>query len=129
VLTEGLSEAEVRSYVDRSTPMINRGLGVANRALSGRDPGFSAVSALILFFAARVVQRMSLLALAYLPVLAAFSLPKVYEMRKDEIDRALDTARTKLTAFHDKYLATILSKIPRAGGASPAESSSLRKQE
>ena len=129
VITEGLAEAEVRSYADRATPVLNRGLRLAHRALGGQEPGFSALVVFIFFVAGRVAARLSLLGMAYLPVLAAFTLPKVYELRKDEIDRGLDAGRAKVTAVHDKNLASVLAKIPRARGASPAESSSTRKQE
>ena len=70
----------------------------------------------------------NLLLLAYLLVLAAFTLPKGYELKKDEVDGLVDTARVHVTAVHDKFLAPVLAKIPRASTARPAESSSTKKE-
>jgi len=128
-LTEGIPEAQLRAYADKATPMINSGLNQARRALDGSSPLFSLGVAGSFFVAGKIAASMSLLAMAYLPLLAAFTLPKVYEMKKDEIDQGLTVGREKATAVHDKYLATILSKIPRAQAPSPAESSSMRKAE
>ena len=46
-------------------------------------------------------------------VLVAFLAPKVYEMRKDEIDGYLEVAKEKLKVFY-KQLESSLQKIPSA---------------
>lgn len=87
---------------------------------------FTLIAAAGLFATARISAFLSLLTLAYLPVLAAFTLPKVYELRKDDIDQGMNTGRAKLTSVYDKYVAGIVAKIPRAGAPSPAESTSRK---
>lgn len=62
-------------------------------------------------------------------VLAAFTVPKVYEMKKDEIDGAIDKARSQATSVYDKYMRSVVNSIPRASAAKPAESSSQKKEE
>ena len=57
--------------------------------------------------------------------------PKLYEMRKDQIDAGLDAGRAKATEVYDKYVASSLKNvdkyIPKAQVA--AESSSTQKEE
>lgn len=55
--------------------------------------------------------------------------PQVYELKKAEIDAALDKARAHLTQFNDRYLHKVVSRIPRYTPAKPAESSSAQKEE
>jgi hypothetical protein len=128
-LIEGIPEAQLRAYADKATPVINSGLSQLKRAVDGSSPVFSLGVAGGCFVAGKIAASMSLLAMAYLPLLAAFTLPKIYELKKDEIDQGLTVGREKATAVHDKYLAAILSKIPRAQAPSPAESSSMRKMD
>ena len=127
VLSMGLDAGQVQSAVGRITPLVNRALAFANRALNGTEPLLSFTMAVSLYFAARVASCCPVLVLAYLPVLAAFTLPKVYEQKKVEIDSGIDTVRAKATGFYDKYLAAVVTRIPRAMPASPASSSNTRK--
>jgi hypothetical protein len=106
---------------------VNHALSFVNRILSGRDPTLSVIIGIVLWVVSRVAAMMSLLSLAYLPVLLAFTIPKVYELRKDEIDAGLNAGRAKVTEIHDKYLANVLAMIPKAAPA-PAESSSTTRK-
>lgn len=126
ILSQGIPEAQLRAYADRAAPYINKGLSYLYRVLNGRDPVTSLLIAVSIYLGGKVAASVSLLTLAYLPVLFLFTLPKIYEMKKDEIDRVYDSARTHATAFYDNYLAAIIEKIPRARGASPAQSSTTR---
>ncbi len=129
LVTEGVAEADLRAAAERLAPALNRGLALTHRALGGREPLLSAGVAGALYVAGKAAARVSLATAAFLPVLAAFTLPKVYELRKEEVDAGIDTARARLTAVYDAHLAGIVRRIPRAGPASPAESSSVRKQQ
>jgi hypothetical protein len=53
----------------------------------------------------------------------------VYEVKKDEIDGALDKGRSQFTTVYDKHVHKYVAMIPRATPAKPAESSSDRKEE
>ena len=59
------------------------------------------------------VMRMACGSMRFLGVLAAFLAPKVYEMRRDEIDGYLEVAKEKLKVLF-KQLESSLQKIPRA---------------
>lgn len=126
VLSEGVGEPQVRAFAERLTPAVNRALALAHRALSGREPLVSLATAGGLYAAAMLASRVSLITLAYLPVLAAMAVPKVYELRKDEIDRGIDSGRGMATSAYDQFVAPVVARIPRAAAASPA-SSSTRK--
>lgn len=126
ILSQGIPEAQLRAYADRAAPYLNKGLSFMYRVLNGRDPMTSILIASSIYLGGKVAASVSLLTLAYLPILVLFTVPKIYEMKKDEIDRVYDSARTHATAFYDKYLAAIIEKIPRARGASPAQSSTTR---
>jgi Reticulon len=128
-LKEGVSESDVRTYADRATTFINKGLGYAYRLANGREPALTGAAAGALYFVARLASTFSLLGLAYMAVLAAFSVPKVYELKKDEIDAAIDKIRSQATSAYDKYGAVVVNRIPRAATAKPAESSSQAKKE
>lgn len=82
-----------------------------------------------LYMLARLTSAFSLLGLVFAVVVLAFSLPKVYELRKDQIDAGVDAARKQTTQLYDTYLHSIVSKIPKASNAKPAESSTAKKAE
>lgn len=50
----------------------------------------------VLYLVARAASMVSLLGLMYGALLLLFTLPKLYEMRKDEIDGALDRLRAQV---------------------------------
>ncbi|GAB4818885.1 hypothetical protein N2152v2_005931 [Parachlorella kessleri] len=129
VLREGVSEAEVRPYVEKSTLYVNKALAFAHRLATGREAALSGSAIAFLYTVAKVSSLFSLVGLAYTVVLLAFTLPKVYELKKDDIDAAVDQARKQLTTVYDKYLHKYASRIPRASTAKPAESSTFVKKE
>lgn len=129
LLKEGVSEAQAKDYAAKATVHINKGLSFAHRLATGREPVLTGTVAGALYAVARLAALFSLLSLGYGLVLAAFVVPKVYELKKDEIDGALDKARTQITSLNDKYFSKVMAKIPRHTPAKPAESSSERKEE
>ncbi len=48
-------------------------------------------------------------------VLLAFTLPKGYELKRDEVDGVVGVARSKLDELYGKFNDAVLSKIPKAG--------------
>lgn len=129
LLREGLSEAEVKGYAEKATVYVNKGLAYTHRLATGKDAALSGVAIAFLYAVAKLSGVFSLIGLAYTVVLAGFSLPKVYELKKEEIDHAVDNARKQLTTVYDKYLHKYASMIPRASSAKPAESSTIKKEE
>jgi hypothetical protein len=129
LLKNGISEAEVRAHADRVAGVLNMALGYGYRLGTGREPALTGAVAGTLYFTARLASTFSLLGLTYAAVLTAFTVPKVYEMKKDEIDGAIDQARSQATSVYDKYMRSVVNRIPRAAAAKPAESSSQKKEE
>jgi hypothetical protein len=98
LLTSGVDEAAARQAADKARAALNVGLGLGGRVLSGEDASLSLRAAALLFLAARVGRVITPVGLLYLAVLALFTLPKAYELRKDEFDRAHDTVRRQAEA-------------------------------
>ncbi|PSC72227.1 reticulon B2 [Micractinium conductrix] len=129
VLSEGIKEADVKNFAEKATAHINKGLAYARRLATGREPVLTGSVVGVLYFVGRLAGLVSIVGLAYTAVLAAFTAPKVYELKKPEIDAMIDKARAQWTSVYDKHLHKIVSKIPRHPPAKPAESSSDRKEE
>lgn len=131
VLKEGISEAQLRAYAERAAPMINRVLTLVRTVLTGSNPVLSGGVVAGLLAIAFLAARISLLTACYIVIVLLFTLPKLYEMRKDQIDAGLDAGRAKATEVYDKYVASSLKNvdkyIPKAQVA--AESSSTQKEE
>ena len=127
-ISQGIPEAQLRSYADKATPVVNKILSHAKSALDGTAPGFSLGLAFVLGTFGRIAAVVPILVMAYVPLLAAFTLPKVYELYKDQIDSGITAGREQATKLYEK-LQPILSKIPRAQAAAPAASSTMKKAE
>jgi hypothetical protein len=124
IFTEGIPEADMRRAVEKLLPYVNKSLHFIHRVLSGKDILMSVWLGAVLYLAHRVLETVSLLAVAYSFVVIVFTMPKVYEMYHDQIDEAVNMFRQKATFVYDAYLAKLLKKIPSAGNqATPAESS------
>ncbi|WIA44455.1 hypothetical protein OEZ86_007204 [Tetradesmus obliquus] len=96
ILRTGLDEAAVRTLAEKLRVATNDLLALVNALLSGNDLMLTgkAVGALwIIGSVGRIITPMGLL---YTAVLGLFTLPKVYEMRKDEIDEYLGKAQSTM---------------------------------
>lgn len=129
MLKEGVHATEAKDMAEKATVYANKGLAYANRLATGREPLLTGSVVGVLYVVGKVAGMVSILTLAYLSLLAAFTAPKVYELKKDEIDGLVDKARAQWTIVYDKHLHKIVAKIPRHTPAKPAESSSDRKEE
>jgi hypothetical protein len=76
--------------------------GYVNKLITGRSPSLSVSVCVALYTIAGVAERVSMMGLLYTLCLLAFSLPKLYELRKAEIDAVVDKAREQLTYIYDK---------------------------
>lgn len=69
---------------------------LSGKILSGEDIGLSLRAAVLLFFAARLGRIITPVGLLYMAIVGLFTLPKVYELRKDELDAAHDAVRRQV---------------------------------
>lgn len=115
VLTNGLSEDDVRKYGEAVRPLANKVLGVLGVLVSGKDLKLSAMVISGAYSAARIFAVVGPITLGYLVVLLAFTLPKGYELKRDEVDGVVGVARNKLDELYGKFNDAVLSKIPKAG--------------
>jgi hypothetical protein len=122
-LTSGIDESAARQAADKARVAANALLSLAGRVLSGEDAGLSLRAAALLYVTARVGRVVTPVGLVYLAVLALFTLPKAYELRKDEFDRAHDTVRKQAEALAGQarqQVGDVVSRLtPRKQGAAP----------
>merc|ERR1712129_324699 len=71
-----------------------------------------------LWVTAKIGNLFEIVTLCYLVVLAAFVVPKVYEMKKDQTDELMAVASKQITTYYNVVQEQVMSKI---GGKSKAE--------
>ena len=105
----------------------------AYRLVSGKDILLAGQAALALFALGKVASWFTSLGLVFVAAVLAFSLPKIYELRKGEIDGLAAKAADQGKAHYKKFLEPYVAKIPRAstavGGASSAAAAPAKKAE
>lgn len=121
LLREGISESQAKSLVDSYVPMVNKGLAFAYRVATGKDPILAGKAVVALIVISKLGKVFSVLSWAYLTVLVAFIAPKLYELKKPEIDDALATGQARTKQLYDQHVAPQMAKIPRASSATPAK--------
>lgn len=97
VLKRGVTEQEVQAVAQRGTVLINRVLGFLKRVLHLTDPIATGQTAAALYTVARIAGLVSPVTLAFVLVLLAFTLPKIYELRKPQIDDAVATLKVQVS--------------------------------
>ncbi|CAD7702309.1 unnamed protein product [Ostreobium quekettii] len=110
---DGVSDDDILKVAQKLTPAINDALGVVHRTITGADMVLAAKVCGALFVIAKIGGCFSLFTLCYIGVLAAFALPKVYELKKDEIDGAAAKALEQAKTLYSKAEA-MAKQIPKA---------------
>lgn len=113
-LREGVSEADARNLAEKLRAPANDVLAVVGRVLSGKDIKLSGMVAGALFISRWVFGYVSVLTLAYTVLVLAFTVPKLYEMRKNDADHVVALVRTKYTEAYQQFDAKVASRIPAA---------------
>lgn len=113
---DGINEDEVKKIAQKLAPAINDGLGVAHRMITGADLLLAAKVCGALFVIGRIGGWFSFFTLVYLACFAAFVLPKVYELKKDEIDNVAGKVLEQVKALYSKAEG-MAKKIPKAAAA------------
>jgi hypothetical protein len=102
----------------------------AYRLVSGKDIILAGQAALALFALGKVAAWFTSLGLVFVAAVLAFSVPKIYELRKGEIDGLAAKAADQGKAHYKKFVEPYVAKIPRAstavggGGGSAAAAAS-----
>jgi len=119
ILQEGVSEGDLKGLVEEYTPLLNKGIALAHRVFTAKDAVLAAKVIGVLFVISKLGKVFSVLTWAYVVVLLAFSLPKIYELKKHEIDSGLSQAQSQAQKIHSQYVAPNLAKIPRGSTSTP----------
>jgi len=114
ILAEGISETNVKRTAEEYTPMINQCLALAHRMLTGKEVVLTGKVLAVLYVVSRLGKVFSVLTWAYVVLLLAFSIPKLYELKKPEIDRGIDQASKQAQRINEQYVAPSIAKIPRS---------------
>jgi hypothetical protein len=93
LLRTGLDETTVRTLAEKVRVAANQGLAFVSRILSGADLILTFKTLVALWVAGWVGRLITPVGLLYTAILGLLTIPKVYEMRKDEIDNAVSQAR------------------------------------
>eukprot|EP01026_Neomeris_dumetosa_P049429 TRINITY_DN43082_c0_g1_i2.p2 TRINITY_DN43082_c0_g1~~TRINITY_DN43082_c0_g1_i2.p2 ORF type:complete len:216 (+),score=17.64 TRINITY_DN43082_c0_g1_i2:283-930(+) len=110
----GISEKDVQEFTQNHIETINKALEIIHRLASGKDTLLTLKAAGALFAITRVFSIFSPFTLAYLVAFFAFTVPKFYEMRKDEIDVVGEELSIYVQQGYDFLKVTVLDKIPTA---------------
>eukprot|EP01024_Parvocaulis_polyphysoides_P022341 TRINITY_DN20703_c0_g1_i1.p1 TRINITY_DN20703_c0_g1~~TRINITY_DN20703_c0_g1_i1.p1 ORF type:complete len:260 (+),score=26.91 TRINITY_DN20703_c0_g1_i1:96-782(+) len=113
-LANGLTEKDVQELTTKYLDSVNKGLSFIYRLASGKDIVLTGKAVAALFMVAKLFQTIDPFSLAYLIAFVSFTAPKIYEVRKDEIDAALDKAVIAIRQGYDMLKEKVLDKIPTA---------------
>eukprot|EP01025_Chloroclados_australasicus_P060944 TRINITY_DN78_c0_g2_i1.p2 TRINITY_DN78_c0_g2~~TRINITY_DN78_c0_g2_i1.p2 ORF type:complete len:301 (-),score=26.48 TRINITY_DN78_c0_g2_i1:422-1324(-) len=112
---DGLTAKDIQEFAEKYLDQINMVLSNLYRVLSGTDAALSIKVVGALFVVTQVFRWFSPLTLAYLVIVIAFTVPKFYELNKDQCDKYLKIAHDKVAELYKKFDEQVLKKIPKAG--------------
>jgi riboflavin kinase len=124
VIQNGVTESQVRSFAEKATGPINKLFAFTKRVISGQDVFLSLQVAAALYVFGRLGNYFTSLGLVYIVVVLAFTLPKVYELKKDEIDAVVRKLYGQSKTYYKQYAEPYVQKIPRASTSTSTHSTS-----
>lgn len=110
VLRTGVDEATAKQLAEKLRVNLNKALAVVRRIISGDELLLTAKAAAALFVTGALGRVATPLGLLFAAVLALFTLPKLYELRKDDVDAGLSTARSHA----ERHYTTVRAKVDEA---------------
>lgn len=121
VVRHGVSDSQMKSGAEKTTAIINKILAFTNRVFTGKEVVLSAQVAGALFLIGKVGNWFTSLGLLYTLVILAFTLPKAYELKKDEVDKFAAKAHHHGKEHYSKYVEPYVNKIPRASTSTSSQ--------
>jgi len=132
VLKTGIDENTMRAGAERLRVIINRGLAKSGGILGGQDMSAAIKCFGALWIIGAVGRIITPVGMLFTMVLGLFTLPKVYEMRKDQIDSAVSTGRDVMQKQYNTAQTKakeLYQRLTPQKGARPAASYSESKDE
>eukprot|EP00884_Botryococcus_braunii_P012152 jgi/Botrbrau1/20938/Bobra.0135s0066.1 len=102
LIKNGVKDSDVKAFADQATTYVNKGLGFLFRLLSGKDIVLVGKVALALLVISKVSSYFTSLGLLYTAFILAFTLPKIYELKKPEIDSFVTKSKDQLNSMWAK---------------------------
>ncbi|CAL5223458.1 g5977 [Coccomyxa viridis] len=125
VVRHGISDNQMKSGAEKITGAINKLLAFSNRVFTGKEVVLSAQVAGVLFLIGKVGGWFTSLGLLYTLIVLAFTLPKAYELKKDEVDRFARQAQHHTKHNYSKYVEPYVNKIPRASTSTSSQAPTM----
>lgn len=117
-----ISSDQIASFTESALPIVNQVRGKVVQVATGSDPILSVKVMGSLYTARKVVGMFGSIAnIGLIVVVLAFILPKVYEMQRAEVDKALAMLAEKAGELYKKVDESVLKKIPRSSSAKKSE--------
>lgn len=117
ILRSGLDETTVRTITEKTRVAANKGLAFVYRVLSGNDLALSCKTVSLLWMVGWIGRLITPVGFVYTTILGLFTLPKIYDARKDEIDqaagKALDATAKQYSMVRTKAVETISRLTPK----------------
>lgn len=133
VLRTGVDEAAAKQVAEKLRVFVNNGLAVVRRVALGEEPLLTLKAAAALFVVGWLGRLASPLGLLFAAVVLLFALPKAYELRKDDVDAGLESARSHaerhLTKVQSKVGEVVSRFTPKKAHAPPAAAAADNKDE
>jgi hypothetical protein len=107
----------MRTAAEQARTVVNKLLAFTYRLLKGKEVVLTVQAALALWIFGKTGGWFTTVGLVYTVVFLAFTVPKVYELKKDEIDGLLRKAHKETTTHYNKYVDPYVKKIPRASNS------------
>lgn len=120
-VSEGFTSTEFANYAERIRPRVNVVLGFAARIFGGKEPVLSAKVAAGLAAVSYIALFVSPLTVAYIGVVLAFSLPRLYEEKKELVDQYGSKVVDYSKVAYQKLDDSVLKKIPKAKLPTPKQ--------
>mmetsp|Transcript_4859 Transcript_4859/g.6578 ORF Transcript_4859/g.6578 Transcript_4859/m.6578 type:complete len:205 (-) Transcript_4859:280-894(-) len=92
---------------------------VCNKILTGSNPWLTLQAAGFLFTVSKIGAFFHFWTLVFQGVLLSFTIPKIYQLKKTEIDQMVGAGRTQINAYYMVLKGNVLGKI--GGGKAKAE--------
>ncbi|CAF1704962.1 hypothetical protein Bca4012_004402 [Brassica carinata] len=109
VLDESSFKELARSFHDRFNRMLSKLLDIA----CGRDPPLFFLTTISLYILSIIGTYFNFMNLLFIGFISMQTLPVMYELYEDDVDRVLSKLARKMRKLYRKIDSNVLSKIPR----------------
>lgn len=108
----GVSEVDAHKFADSVRKPLNDALATVGLVLTGKSGRLSTLVTSGLLLATWLFRYISFPTLAYVVVVTAFTVPKLYEANKDKVDRVLSQLQSKSKDAYAQFGEKVRAHVP-----------------